>query len=162
MRANPQTHKRAHTSRPTNPAPPRPRPAAIKAHIVEALDQLYVTGWAGNMFNAEQAARNLLELASGATLGELAQLAPPPTLLPPCSRLGPLGSQGSLELYRDCCSAGAGQAGRSLGELARGATVAHSAPFVFMSLCSPSGQLPLIVEIGFIEWLWPRGDPTPG
>lgn len=36
---------------------------------MEALDQLYITGWAGNLFSSEQAARNLVELANGATLG---------------------------------------------------------------------------------------------
>lgn len=39
-----------------------------------ALDQLYIQGWAGNVFSSEQAARNLIELASGATLGEGAAL----------------------------------------------------------------------------------------
>lgn len=48
--------------------------AAIRDRIVEALDQLYVNGWAGNMFTANQAARNLINLASGATLGELGSL----------------------------------------------------------------------------------------
>jgi hypothetical protein len=38
---------------------------------VEAVDQLYITGWAGNTFTSGQAAQNLLRLASGATLGEL-------------------------------------------------------------------------------------------
>ncbi|GAB4818223.1 hypothetical protein N2152v2_005269 [Parachlorella kessleri] len=50
------------------------REQAVKTHIVEALDQLYITGWAGNMFSSEQAARNLIELATGATLGELGAL----------------------------------------------------------------------------------------
>eukprot|EP00887_Chlorella_sp_A99_P003643 scaffold7.g3643.t1 len=47
---------------------------AIKDRIVEALLELYVNGWAGSMFSAAQAARNLLDLASGATLGELGAL----------------------------------------------------------------------------------------
>lgn len=41
---------------------------------MEALDQLYVTGWAGSTFTSAQAARNLITLASGATLGELGSL----------------------------------------------------------------------------------------
>lgn len=41
---------------------------------MEALDQLYVTGWAGNTFTSAQAARNLIELSAGATLGELGSL----------------------------------------------------------------------------------------
>lgn len=48
--------------------------AAIKDRIVEALDQLYVSGWAGSTFTSAQAARNLVDLASGATLGELGSL----------------------------------------------------------------------------------------
>jgi hypothetical protein len=43
--------------------------AVIKERIVEALDQLYITGWAGNAFTSAQAARNLVNLATGATLG---------------------------------------------------------------------------------------------
>jgi hypothetical protein len=38
------------------------------------LDQLYISGWAGNTFTSAQAARNLVDLASGATLGELGSL----------------------------------------------------------------------------------------
>lgn len=48
--------------------------AAVKDRIVEALDQLYITGWVGNTFTSAQAARNLIDLASGATLGELGSL----------------------------------------------------------------------------------------
>lgn len=44
---------------------------AIKDRIVEALDQLYINGWAGNVFSSAQAARNLIDLATGATLGAL-------------------------------------------------------------------------------------------
>ncbi|KAL4434047.1 hypothetical protein ABPG75_000488 [Micractinium tetrahymenae] len=47
---------------------------AIKDRIVEALDQLYINGWAGNVFSSAQAARNLIDLATGATLGELGSL----------------------------------------------------------------------------------------
>lgn len=36
---------------------------------MEALDQLYINGWAGNVFSSAQAARNLINLATGATLG---------------------------------------------------------------------------------------------
>ena len=43
--------------------------AAIKDRIVEALDQLYINGWAGNAFTSAQAARNLVDLATGASLG---------------------------------------------------------------------------------------------
>lgn len=53
-----------------------PLGAAIKDRIVEALDQLYINGWAGNVFSSAQAARNLIDLATGATLGAL-QHAPP-------------------------------------------------------------------------------------
>ncbi len=49
--------------------PPSPPCAAIKDRIVEALDQLYINGWAGNVFSSAQAARNLIDLATGATLG---------------------------------------------------------------------------------------------
>ena len=38
---------------------------------MEALDQLYVNGWAGNAFTSAQAARNLIDLATGASLGAL-------------------------------------------------------------------------------------------
>ncbi len=38
---------------------------------MEALDQLYINGWAGNVFSSAQAARNLIDLATGATLGAL-------------------------------------------------------------------------------------------
>jgi hypothetical protein len=37
---------------------------------VQALDQLYISGWAGNAFTSAQAARNLVNLATGASLGE--------------------------------------------------------------------------------------------
>jgi hypothetical protein len=62
--------------RPPHPPPPPPPPpaAAIKDRIVEALDQLYITGWAGNTFTSAQAARNLVALASGASLGELGSM----------------------------------------------------------------------------------------
>lgn len=49
--------------------------AAIKGRLVEATAQLYVLGWAGNMFGASTACANLVELCSGATLGELTSLA---------------------------------------------------------------------------------------
>lgn len=45
--------------------------SAIKDRIVEALDQLYINGWTGNAFTSAQAARNLIDLATGATLGAL-------------------------------------------------------------------------------------------
>lgn len=38
---------------------------------MEALDQLYINGWTGNVFSSAQAARNLIDLATGATLGAL-------------------------------------------------------------------------------------------
>ena len=41
---------------------------------MEALDQLYLSGWAGNSFTSSQAAQNLINLAKGATLGELGSL----------------------------------------------------------------------------------------
>jgi hypothetical protein len=47
-------------------------PAAIKDRIVEALDQLYINGWSGSAFSPAQAARNLIDLATGANLGALA------------------------------------------------------------------------------------------
>ena len=50
------------------------RDQAVKDRIVEALDQLYITGWAGHTFTSAQAARNLVDLASGATLGELGSM----------------------------------------------------------------------------------------
>lgn len=59
-----------HASSPTPRLQPAPLPAAIKDRIVEALDQLYVTGWPGHQFTTSQAARNLVDLACGATLGE--------------------------------------------------------------------------------------------
>ena len=37
---------------------------------MQALDQLYISGWAGNAFTSAQAARNLVNLATGASLGE--------------------------------------------------------------------------------------------
>ena len=46
----------------------------IKDKVIEALDQLYLSGWAGNSFTSEQAAQNLVDLACGATLGELGSL----------------------------------------------------------------------------------------
>ena len=50
------------------------RDQAVKDRIIEALDQLYITGWAGHTFTSAQAARNLVDLASGATLGELGSM----------------------------------------------------------------------------------------
>ena len=50
------------------------RDQAIKDKIVEALDQLYVTGWAGALLTSTQAARALIDLATGASLGELGAL----------------------------------------------------------------------------------------
>ncbi|WPT11640.1 Condensin complex subunit 1 [Picochlorum sp. SENEW3] len=46
----------------------------IKDKVVEALDQLYLSGWAGHTYTSAQAAKNLVELACGATLGELGSL----------------------------------------------------------------------------------------
>ncbi len=46
----------------------------IKDKVIEALDQLYLSGWAGNSFTSQQAAQNLVDLACGATLGELGSL----------------------------------------------------------------------------------------
>ncbi len=46
----------------------------VKDKVIEALDQLYLSGWAGNSFTSEQAAQNLVDLACGATLGELGSL----------------------------------------------------------------------------------------
>ena len=46
----------------------------VKDKVIEALDQLYLSGWAGNNFTSEQAAQNLVDLACGATLGELGSL----------------------------------------------------------------------------------------
>lgn len=46
------------------------RDPAIRTRLVEAADQLFVTGWAGNLFTPAAAARNLMDLASDATLGE--------------------------------------------------------------------------------------------
>ncbi|KAL6778710.1 hypothetical protein ACKKBF_B04955 [Auxenochlorella protothecoides x Auxenochlorella symbiontica] len=51
------------------------RDPAIRTRLVEAADQLFVTGWAGNLFTPAAAARNLMDLASDATLGELSSLA---------------------------------------------------------------------------------------
>ena len=48
--------------------------AVVKDKVTEALDQLYLTGWAGNSFTSAQAAQNLINLATGATLGELGSL----------------------------------------------------------------------------------------
>lgn len=48
--------------------------AAVKDRVIEALDQLYLSGWTGNSFTSAQAAQNLLNLAIGATLGELGSL----------------------------------------------------------------------------------------
>ena len=45
-----------------------------------ALDQLYITGWAGNQFSSAQVARNLIDLATGATLGALCSAAPRPAM----------------------------------------------------------------------------------
>lgn len=39
---------------------PTPPSAAVKDRIVEALDQLYVNGWAGNAFTSAQASRRRL------------------------------------------------------------------------------------------------------
>jgi len=50
------------------------RDQAIKDKIVEALDQLYMSGWAGALLTSAQAARALVLLASGASLGELGAL----------------------------------------------------------------------------------------
>jgi len=50
------------------------RDQAIKDKIVEALDQLYMSGWAGALLTSAQAARALVSLASGASLGELGAL----------------------------------------------------------------------------------------
>ena len=50
------------------------RDEAVKDRIVQALDQLYITGWAGHSFTSAQAARNLVDLASGANLGELGSM----------------------------------------------------------------------------------------
>ena len=38
---------------------------------MEALDQLYINGWAGATLTSAQAARNLIDLATGASLGAL-------------------------------------------------------------------------------------------
>lgn len=46
----------------------------VKDKVIEALDQLYLSGWAGNSFTSQQAAQNLVDLACGATLGELGSL----------------------------------------------------------------------------------------
>lgn len=46
----------------------------IKDKVIEALDQLYLSGWAGHTYTSAQAAKNLVELACGATLGELGSL----------------------------------------------------------------------------------------
>jgi hypothetical protein len=50
--------------------PPPPPLTAIKDRIVDAFDQLFVSGWEGACFTGAQAARNLVDLAGGATLGE--------------------------------------------------------------------------------------------
>lgn len=50
------------------------RDQAIKDRIIDALDHLYISGWAGNTFTSAEAASNLVRLAMGATLGELASL----------------------------------------------------------------------------------------
>lgn len=46
----------------------------VKEKVIEALDQLYLSGWAGNSYTSAQAAQNLVNLACGATLGELGSL----------------------------------------------------------------------------------------
>ncbi len=46
----------------------------VKEKVIEALDQLYLSGWAGNSYTSAQAAQNLVDLACGATLGELGSL----------------------------------------------------------------------------------------
>ena len=46
----------------------------IKEKVIEALDQLYLSGWAGNSYTSAEAAQNLVNLACGATLGELGSL----------------------------------------------------------------------------------------
>ena len=46
----------------------------VKDKVIEALDQLYLSGWAGNNFTSAQAAQNLVNLACGANLGELGSL----------------------------------------------------------------------------------------
>lgn len=46
----------------------------VKEKVIEALDQLYLSGWAGNNYTSAQAAQNLVNLACGATLGELGSL----------------------------------------------------------------------------------------
>jgi hypothetical protein len=49
--------------------PSLPVCVAVRDRVVEALDQLYLTGWVGSMQSAAQAARALVGLASRATLG---------------------------------------------------------------------------------------------
>ena len=55
---------------PTHP----PQCAAVRDKIVDALYLLYVKGWDGATFTSAQAAKHLVDLATGATLGELGAL----------------------------------------------------------------------------------------
>lgn len=70
---------------------------------MEALDQLYINGWAGNVFSSAQSARNLIDLATGATLG-----APPKATQRCCCRRCCCHAQ-TARLGCPCCLPRAGQ-----------------------------------------------------
>lgn len=63
-----------HAPPPTTLPPHTASRAAVRDKIVDALYLLYVKGWDGATFTSAQAAKHLVDLATGATLGELGAL----------------------------------------------------------------------------------------